>query len=109
MAVAEATAIVKEIGAGQIDRVEGTAGSMVILLAMLILFGAAAYFTGRLYGKAGITSIVAGIVIVFFWANGTWRSELLNGSASRGLPDAPHCCGHRGSYLGREARAPFRN
>ena len=41
-------AIVQPIGTGQIDRVEGSGASMVILIAMIILFGGAAYFTGRL-------------------------------------------------------------
>ncbi|MCI0599993.1 MAG: hypothetical protein L0Y60_10835 [Beijerinckiaceae bacterium] len=66
MAVAEAAEIVKEIGTGQIDRVEGTGASLVILIAMLILFGAAGYFTGRLYGKVGIYTCVAGFLVVVF-------------------------------------------
>jgi hypothetical protein len=66
MGIAEAGEIVKEIGTGQIDRVEGTGGSMVILIAMIILFGAAAYFTGRLYGPVGIYSCVAGFAVVAF-------------------------------------------
>jgi hypothetical protein len=37
---------------------------MVILIAMIILFGGAAYFTGRLYGKAGMIAVVAGFVVV---------------------------------------------
>ena len=59
-----ATQIVKEIGTGTIDRVEGSGASMVILIAMIILFGWAAYFTGRLYGKAGMIAVVAGFVVV---------------------------------------------
>jgi len=66
MGIAEAGEIVKEIGTGQIDRVEGTGGSMVVLLAMIILFGAAAYFTGRLYGKVGMYSVIAGFAVVVF-------------------------------------------
>jgi hypothetical protein len=66
MGIAEAGEIVKEIGTGQIDRVEGTGGSMVVLIAMIILFGAAAYFTGRLYGKVGMYSIIAGFAVVVF-------------------------------------------
>ena len=66
MSVALAGEIVKEIGTGQIDRVEGAGGSMVILIAMLILFGAAAYFTGRLYGRTGMYTIIAGFAVVVF-------------------------------------------
>ena len=66
MSIAYATEIVKEIGTGQIDRVEGSGGSMVVLLAMVILFGAAAYFTGRLYGQTGLLTCAAGFVIVVF-------------------------------------------
>ncbi len=58
-------AIVQPIGTGQIDRVEGSGASMVILIAMVLLFGAAAYFTGRLYGKAGMIAVIAGFVVVF--------------------------------------------
>ncbi|HUB64545.1 MAG TPA: hypothetical protein VL996_08905 [Methylocella sp.] len=57
-------AIVQPIGTGQIDRIEGSGASMVILIAMIILFGAAAYFTGRLYGKAGMIAVIAGFVVV---------------------------------------------
>ena len=39
---------------------EGSGASMVILIAMIILFGGAAYFTGRLYGKVGMYAIIAG-------------------------------------------------
>lgn len=59
-----ATQIVKEIGTGTIDRVEGSGASMVILIAMIILFSGAAYFTGRLYGKAGMIAVIAGFVVV---------------------------------------------
>jgi hypothetical protein len=57
-------AIVNPIGTGSIDRIEGSGASMVILIAMVILFGGAAYFTGRLYGKAGMIAVVAGFVVV---------------------------------------------
>lgn len=57
-------AIVNPIGTGQIDRVEGSGASLVILIAMIILFGAAAYFTGRLYGKAGMIAVIAGFFVV---------------------------------------------
>jgi hypothetical protein len=57
-------AIVQPIGTGTIDRIEGSGASMVILIAMVILFGGAAYFTGRLYGKAGMIAVIAGFIIV---------------------------------------------
>jgi hypothetical protein len=57
-------AIVNPIGTGQIDRVEGSGASLVILIAMIILFGGAAYFTGRLYGKTGMIAVIAGFVVV---------------------------------------------
>ena len=66
MGIAEAADIVKEIGTGQIDRVEGNGGSLVVLVAMVILFGAAAYFTGRLYGNTGLYTCLAGFVVVVF-------------------------------------------
>jgi hypothetical protein len=37
---------------------------MVILVAMIILFGGAPYFTGRLYGKAGLIACAPGFVLV---------------------------------------------
>jgi len=37
---------------------------MVVLVAMVILLAAATYFTNRLYGAAGMVSVVAGIVVV---------------------------------------------
>jgi hypothetical protein len=57
-------AIVQPIGTGTIDRVEGGGASLVILIAMIILFGGAAYFTGRLYGKAGMITVIAGFIVV---------------------------------------------
>ena len=66
MSVALAGEIVKQVGTGQIDRVEGTGGSLIVLIAMIILFGAAAYFTGRLYGKVGRYTIIAGFAVVAF-------------------------------------------
>ena len=56
-------AIVQPIGTGQIDRIEGGAGSMVVLIALIILFGAATYFTGRLYGTAGYIAGGFGCVV----------------------------------------------
>ncbi|HEX3496822.1 MAG TPA: hypothetical protein VHT02_06565 [Methylocella sp.] len=56
--------IAQPIGTGMIDRVEGGSGTMVVLIAMVILFGAATYFTGRLYGKAGYITCGIGFVLV---------------------------------------------
>ena len=66
MSIALAGEIVRKIGTKQIDRVEGTGGSLVVFIAMIILFGAAAYFTGRLYGKVGMYTIIAGFVVETF-------------------------------------------
>ncbi|MGB6175607.1 MAG: hypothetical protein WBF43_04545 [Methylocella sp.] len=57
-------AIVQPIGTGSIDRIEGGGGTMVVLIAMVILFGAATYFTGRLYGQAGYITCGIGFVVV---------------------------------------------
>jgi hypothetical protein len=51
-------------GSGAINATEGGGASMVILIAMVILFGGAAYFTGRLYGTAGMVAVIAGFVVV---------------------------------------------
>ena len=57
-------AIVQPIGVGTIDRIEGSGGTMVVLIAMIILFAAATYFTGRLYGQAGYIACGVGFVVV---------------------------------------------
>ena len=57
-------AIVQPIGVGTIDRIEGSGGTMVVLIAMIILFGAATYFTGRLYGQVGYIACGIGFVVV---------------------------------------------
>jgi hypothetical protein len=57
-------AIVHPLGTGTIDRIEGGGGTMVVLIAMIILFAAATYFTTRLYGPAGMVSVIAGFVVV---------------------------------------------
>jgi|GEM_PF-656430 hypothetical protein len=59
-------AIVQPIGVGTIDRIEGSGGTMVVLIAMIILFGAATYFTGSLYGRAGYIACGVGFVVVCF-------------------------------------------
>ena len=43
---------------------EGPTESAMILLALILVFGAAAYFTGSLYGKTGQIVIGAGFVAV---------------------------------------------
>jgi hypothetical protein len=57
-------AIVQPIGTGTIDRIEGGGGTMVVLIAMIILFAAATYFTGRLYGQAGYIACGVGFVVL---------------------------------------------
>ncbi|HUI19817.1 MAG TPA: hypothetical protein VLZ74_02060 [Methylocella sp.] len=49
---------------GTIDTLEGSGPSLVILIAMIIIFGAAAFFTGRLYGKIGMVAVIAGFLVV---------------------------------------------
>lgn len=49
---------------GSIDTLEGSGPSFVILIAMIIIFSGAAYFTGRLYGKAGMIAVIAGFLVV---------------------------------------------
>ncbi|HUI21527.1 MAG TPA: hypothetical protein VLZ74_10860 [Methylocella sp.] len=57
-------AVVTSAGTGAINAAEGSGASLVILIAMILLFGGAAYFTGRLYGKNGMIAVVAGFVVV---------------------------------------------
>jgi hypothetical protein len=57
-------AIVQPIATGSIDRIEGGGGTMVVLVAMIILFAGATYFTGRLYGKPGYIACAAGFLVV---------------------------------------------
>jgi len=56
-------AIVNPTGSS-IDVSEGSGASLVILIAMIIVFSGAAYFTGRLYGRNGMILIIAGFVVV---------------------------------------------
>ena len=37
---------------------------MAIVIAMVIVFGAAAFFTGRLYGRNGMVAVIAGFFVV---------------------------------------------
>jgi hypothetical protein len=48
----------------KIGVVEGPTESAMILIALILVFGAAAYFTGSLYGRTGQITIAAGFVIV---------------------------------------------
>jgi hypothetical protein len=57
-------AVVTSAGTGAINATEGSGASLVILIAMIILFGGAAYFTGRLYGKTGMIAVIAGFLVV---------------------------------------------
>ena len=57
-------AIVNPVGTGSIDRIEGGGGSLVVLVAMVILFAVVTYFTGSLYGKAGYIACAAGFLVV---------------------------------------------
>jgi hypothetical protein len=55
-------AIVNPTAPGTIAVTAGTHESMVILIVLTIVVAAAAYFTGRLYGKTGMLTIAAGYV-----------------------------------------------
>lgn len=64
---------VADAGTSTIQVTEGSGASLVILIAMIILFGGAAYFTGRLYGTAGMVTVIAGffaVVIGLFFLGG---------------------------------------
>jgi hypothetical protein len=56
-------AVVDETGNTAIQVTEGSGASFVILIALIVLFGAAAYFTGRLYGTTGMVAVVVGFVL----------------------------------------------
>jgi hypothetical protein len=43
---------------------EGPSETAIILIALFIAFGAAAYFTGRLYGRYGMMAVGGGFVAV---------------------------------------------
>jgi hypothetical protein len=64
MSAALAGEIVKQVGVGTIDRVNAGGGGVVVLIAMCILFGAATYFTGRLYGQIGYIACAVGFLVV---------------------------------------------
>jgi hypothetical protein len=50
--------------ASSIDVSEGSGESFVILIALIIVFSAAAWFTGRLYGRNGMIAVIGGFVVV---------------------------------------------
>jgi hypothetical protein len=52
-------AVVGQTGNTAIQVTEGSGATYVIVIALLILFGTAAYFTGRLFGTTGL--IVCGV------------------------------------------------
>lgn len=64
-------AVVTSAATGAINAYEGTGASLVILVAMIIPFAAAGYFTGRLYGKQGMIAVIAGMVLTP--ANIQWK------------------------------------
>ena len=64
MSAAWAANIALPVGVGTIDRVNAGGGGLVVLVAMIILFGAATYFTGRLYGQIGYIACGIGFVVV---------------------------------------------
>ncbi|QBR71663.1 hypothetical protein CU048_10655 [Beijerinckiaceae bacterium] len=57
-------AVVNSAATSSIGATEGSGASLVILIAMIILFGTAAYFTGRLYGRTGMIAVIAGFFVV---------------------------------------------
>ena len=57
-------AIVNPTAPGTWLQLRAAAESLVILVAMIVVFGAAAYSTGSLYGRSGLISIVAGFAVV---------------------------------------------
>jgi hypothetical protein len=49
---------------GARDRIEGGGATMVVFIAMIILFGAATFFLGRQYGQAGYIACGVGFVVL---------------------------------------------
>ena len=56
-------AVVGQTGNTAIQVTESGGGSFVVLIALIILFGAAAYFTGRLYGATGMVVCAVGFAV----------------------------------------------
>jgi hypothetical protein len=50
---------------GVIDRIEGNGGTVMVLIAMIILFAAATYFLGSLYGRAGYIACGVGFLVIY--------------------------------------------
>jgi hypothetical protein len=46
------------------NQADGSSGSFIVLIAMIILFGAAAYFAGRLYGDVRVFTIIVVFIII---------------------------------------------
>ncbi|QBR71660.1 DUF3309 domain-containing protein [Beijerinckiaceae bacterium] len=57
-------AVVTSAATGAINTAEGSGASLVILIALILCFGGAAYFTGRLYGRSGMIAVIGGFVVV---------------------------------------------
>jgi hypothetical protein len=57
-------AVVQPTAGASIDTLEGSHESIVILIAMIVIFSAAAFFTGRLYGRNGMIAVIAGFFVV---------------------------------------------
>jgi hypothetical protein len=55
---------VPSVRPGTRDRIKGGGATMLVLIVMIVLFGVATYFTGRLYGQAGYIACCAGFVVV---------------------------------------------
>jgi hypothetical protein len=64
MSAAWAANIALPVGVGTIDRVNAGGGGVVVLIAMCLLFAAATYFTGRLYGNVGYIACAIGFAVV---------------------------------------------
>lgn len=73
-AVLHHKAIVPPIGTGRIDRIEVGGATFAVPIVIIILIGAATYFAGELYGKAGY--IAYG---VWRWVRGRSGRALLAG------------------------------
>ncbi|MCI0466888.1 MAG: hypothetical protein L0Y57_07790 [Beijerinckiaceae bacterium] len=57
-------AIVNPTAPGTIAVTSGSSESVVILIVLTLVIAAAAYFTGRLYGKTGMIAIAAGYFVI---------------------------------------------
>lgn len=57
-------ATVLNAGSGTVDVLNGVGPSLVILVVLTAVTAAAAYFTGRMFGRAGMYAIVGGYVVL---------------------------------------------